>query len=83
LALLRHAKKIAFDELQSLGNTVSNGREYVSQIPKSPKTQGTPVTVQQRAMRHGDIRVTMNYVDAVGDGLREASAKVAAKAIPQ
>jgi integrase len=44
---------------------------------------GTPVTVQQRAMRHGDIRVTMNYGDAVGDGLREASAKVAAKAIPQ
>jgi integrase len=44
---------------------------------------GTPITVQQRAMRHGDIRVTMNYGDAVGDGLREASAKVAAKAIPQ
>ena len=39
--------------------------------------------VQQRAMRHGDIRVTMNYGDAVGEGLREASAKVAAKAIPQ
>jgi hypothetical protein len=44
---------------------------------------GTPVTVQQRAMRHGDIRVTMNYGDAVGDGLREASAEVAARAIPQ
>jgi integrase len=44
---------------------------------------GTPITVQQRAMRHGDIRVTMNYGDAVGEGLREASAKVAAKAIPQ
>jgi len=44
---------------------------------------GTPITVQQRAMRHGDIRVTMNYGDAVGDGLREASAKVAARAIPQ
>jgi len=35
---------------------------------------GTPITVQQRAMRHGDIRVTMNYGDTVGDGLREASA---------
>ncbi len=44
---------------------------------------GTPITVQQRAMRHGDIRVTMNYGDALGEGLREASAKVAARAIPQ
>jgi integrase len=44
---------------------------------------GTPITVQQRAMRHGDIRVTMNYGDAIGEGLREASAKVAARAIPQ
>ena len=44
---------------------------------------GTPITVPQRAMRHGDIRVTMNYGDALGEGLREASAKVAAKAIPQ
>jgi integrase len=44
---------------------------------------GTPVTVQQRAMRHGDIRVTMSFGDAVGEGLREASAKVAAKDIPQ
>jgi integrase len=44
---------------------------------------GTPITVQQRAMRHGDIRVTMNYGDTIGEGLREASAKVAARAIPQ
>jgi integrase len=44
---------------------------------------GTPITVQQRAMRHGDIRVTMNYGDTFGEGLREASAKIAAKAIPQ
>jgi integrase len=44
---------------------------------------GTPITVQQRAMRHGDIRVTMSYGDAIGEGLREASAKVAARAIPQ
>jgi integrase len=42
---------------------------------------GTPITVQQRAMRHGDIRVTMNYGGALGEGLREASARVAAKAI--
>lgn len=44
---------------------------------------GTPITVQQRAMRHGDIRVTMSDGDAVGEDLLEASAKVAAKAIPQ
>lgn len=44
---------------------------------------GTPITVQQRAMRHGDIRVTMSYGDPVGEGLREASAKLAARAIPQ
>jgi hypothetical protein len=44
---------------------------------------GTPISVQQRAMRHGDIRVTMNYGDAVGEALREATSKVAAKAIPQ
>jgi integrase len=44
---------------------------------------GTPITVQQRAMRHGDIRVTMNYGYAIGEGLREASAKVAAHAVPQ
>jgi integrase len=44
---------------------------------------GTPITVQQRAMRHGDIRVTMSYGDAVGEALREATSKVAAKAIPQ
>ena len=44
---------------------------------------GTPITVQQRAMRHGDIRVTMNYGDAVSDALREATSKVAEKAISQ
>ena len=43
----------------------------------------TLITVQQGAMRHGDIRVTMSYGEAVGEGLREASAKVAARAIPQ
>ncbi|HKD14512.1 MAG TPA: hypothetical protein VKE71_08165 [Candidatus Angelobacter sp.] len=32
----------------------------------------TPITVQQRAIRHGDIRVTMNYGDAIGEGLLEA-----------
>jgi hypothetical protein len=45
---------------------------------------GTPISVQQRAMRHGDIRVTMNvYGDPVGDALRDASSKVAERAIGQ
>ena len=44
---------------------------------------GTPITVQQRAMRHGDIRVTMSYGDTVGNELRAATAKVAARAIAQ
>jgi hypothetical protein len=44
---------------------------------------GTPITVPQRAMRHGEIHVTMSYGDAVGDALREATSKVAARAIPQ
>jgi integrase len=38
---------------------------------------GTPISVQQRAMRHGDIRVTMNvYGELVGDELRKANSKV-------
>ena len=45
---------------------------------------GTPISVQQRAMRHGDIRVTMNvYGDPVSDALRDASSKVAERAIGQ
>jgi integrase len=45
---------------------------------------GTPISVQQRAMRHGDIRVTMNiYGDPVNDALKEASSKIAGRAISQ
>jgi integrase len=45
---------------------------------------GTPISVQQRAMRHGDIRVTMNvYGDPVNTALRDASSKVAERAIGQ
>jgi len=45
---------------------------------------GTPISVQQRAMRHGDIRVTMNvYGDPVNDDLRDASSKIAGRAIGQ
>jgi hypothetical protein len=40
--------------------------------------------VQQRAMRHGSIQVTMDvYGDPVGDDLRIASSKVAERAIGQ
>ena len=45
---------------------------------------GTPISVQQRAMRHGDIGVIMNvYGDPVNDALRDASSKVAERAISQ
>jgi len=43
---------------------------------------GTPVGVQQRLMRHSDIRTTMNlYGDAVTPDMREASGKVAMLAL--
>jgi integrase len=38
---------------------------------------GTPVGVQQKLMRHSDIRTTMNiYGDAVTSDMREAHQKV-------
>ena len=43
---------------------------------------GTPVGVQQKLMRHSDIRTTMNiYGDAVTPDMREASGKVAMLAL--
>jgi len=43
---------------------------------------GTPVGVQQRLMRHSDIRTTMNiYGNAVTTDMREASGKVAMLAL--
>ena len=43
---------------------------------------GTPVGVQQKLMRHADIRTTMNiYGDAVTDDMRQASEKVARMAL--
>ena len=43
---------------------------------------GTPVGVQQKLMRHSDIRMTMNiYGDAVTPDMREASSKVAMLAL--
>jgi len=45
---------------------------------------GTPVGVQQRLMRHSDIRTTMNqYGDALTDDMRQAHSKVVSLALPQ
>jgi integrase len=44
---------------------------------------GTPVGVQQRLMRHADIRTTMNiYGDAASADMREAHGKVVKMALP-
>jgi integrase len=37
---------------------------------------GTPLSVQQRAMRHADIRMTMEYGEVQGEELRKANARV-------
>lgn len=45
---------------------------------------GTPVGVQQRLMRHSDIRTTMNiYGDAASADIREAHGKIVKLALPQ
>ena len=45
---------------------------------------GTPVGVQQRLMRHADVRTTMNiYGDAVTEDMRSAHEKVVRLAIPK
>jgi integrase len=45
---------------------------------------GTSVAVQQKLMRHADIRTTMNiYGDVVTDEMAQASSKVVRLAIPQ
>ena len=45
---------------------------------------GTPVGVQQKLMRHADIRTTMNiYGDAVTEDMRQAHEKVVRLALPR
>ena len=45
---------------------------------------GTPVGVQQRLMRHADIRTTMNiYGDAVTEDMRSAHEKIVRLAMPR
>jgi integrase len=44
---------------------------------------GTPVGVQQRLMRHSDIRTTMNiYGDAGAEDMREVNGKIVQLALP-
>jgi len=43
---------------------------------------GTPIAVQQKLMRHADIRTTMNvYGDVVTNEMREAHSKVVRMAL--
>jgi integrase len=43
---------------------------------------GTPVAVQQKLMRHADIRTTMNiYGDVVTDEMQQAHSKVVGLAL--
>ena len=43
---------------------------------------GTPIAVQQKLMRHSDIRTTMNvYGDVVTDEMKQASSRVAMLAL--
>jgi integrase len=43
---------------------------------------GTPIAVQQKLMRHADIRTTMNiYGDVVTDEIRQAHSKVVRMAL--
>jgi len=45
---------------------------------------GTPVGVQQKLMRHADIRTTMNiYGDAMTADMRQAHEKIVHLALPQ
>jgi integrase len=45
---------------------------------------GTPVTVQQKLMRHSDIRTTLNvYADVVTDETQVAESKIARIALRQ
>jgi integrase len=45
---------------------------------------GTPIAVQQKLMRHSDIRTTLNvYGDVVTDEMAQANSKVASMALSQ
>jgi integrase len=45
---------------------------------------GTPIAVQQKLMRHSDIRTTLNiYGDVVTDEMAQAHSKVVGLALPR
>ena len=44
---------------------------------------GTPLGVQQKLMRHADIRTTMSYGDALTGDMRTAHEKVVELAMPK
>jgi len=45
---------------------------------------GTPIAVEQKLMRHADIRTTMNiYGDVVTDEMSQAHAKVVQMVLPK
>jgi integrase len=47
-------------------------------------TAGTTVAVQQKLMRHGDLRTTMNvYGDVITNEMQEAHSKVVRMALPK
>jgi integrase len=61
------------------------GFRYVARRrANAAKPDGTPIAVQQKLMRHGDIRTTMNiYGDAATADMREAHEKVVRLALPR
>ena len=51
-------------------------------VPELVRRRGTPIAVQQKLMRHADIRTTMNvYGDVVTDGMQRPHSKVAGLAL--
>ena len=59
------------------------GRPRAAVLSAALRTKlGTPIAVQQKLMRHADIRTTMNiYGSVVTDEMEVASAKVAGLAL--
>ncbi len=57
---------------------LTSDTDWQTGLSDHPTTVGTPVAVQQKMMRHADIRTTFNiYGDVVTDEMNTASSKVA------
>lgn len=53
-----------------------------SHVPRWIDAVGTPIGVQQKLMRHSDIRTTMNiYGDAMSEDMRRVHGKVVQMAL--